>query len=116
MRIDLPGPAWAEIKDDPGDLTGEDEVIVRSAMKLTGEGADGKFSATSGSSAMMEFAMLARIITSWSFSSPINVANIRALKLSQLRPLRKAAEPFMLELREDADPNSQDGGGTGSES
>lgn len=113
MRIPLPDEAWADLKDSPDDLTGEDEVIVRSALKLTGHDGSGEFSSTAGGSAQMEFAMLSRVITAWSLPIPVNVANIRGLKLSQLRPLRKAIVPFMLELREEADPNPTAGSETG---
>lgn len=117
-RIELPDGAWAEIKD-ADDLTGEDEVKVRSAVKLTGAGGNAQddggdkaegFTATAAGTALMEFAMLARVITSWSLPQPINAINIRALKLSQLRPLKAAIRDHMEALRDD--PNSPSGSET----
>ena len=113
MRVDLPDGNWAELKDSPDELTGEDEVFVRSAVKLKSGAEDGEgFSATAAGGALMEFAMLARVITSWSFSFPVNPVNIRGLKRSQLKPLREAARPFMEELAPEKDPNSLSGGKT----
>ena len=106
MRIPLPDDQWADLKDSPDALTGEDEAVVRSAMVLTGEGSEGKFSGTAAGTALMEFAMIARVVTTWSLQLPVTAESVRGLTLRQLRPLRKAIEPFMLELREDADPNS----------
>jgi hypothetical protein len=106
LRITLPGENWAEIKE-PDELTGEDEVKVRGALILTAAAGDeGKYSSDAGGPAAMEYAMLARVITSWSFPQPVNVANIRALKMSVLRPLKEAVRPHFAEIREDADPNS----------
>lgn len=113
MRVDMPGGAWAELWDSPDDLTGEDEVLVRSAVNLKTGPEDGEgFSATAAGPALMEFAMLARVITSWSFSFPINPHNVRTLKRSQLKPLREAVKPFMEELAPEKDPNSLSGGPT----
>jgi hypothetical protein len=115
MRVPLPDDQWAEIRD-ADDLTGEDEVKVRSAVKLTGaaQGEEARMTATAAATTLMEFAMLARVITSWSLPQPINAANIAGLKLSQLRPLKKAIEAHMEELRDD--PNSLSGSETGSAS
>lgn len=114
MRVELPGDQWADLRD-PDSLTGEDEMKVRSALKLTAardeeNGGDAQsFGTTAGGSVAMEFAMLARVITSWSRPEAITADSIRALPLKVLRPLRKAIEPHMLELREDQDPNSPAG-------
>jgi hypothetical protein len=116
-RVELPDGQWAELKD-ADDLTGEDEVKVRAAVKLTGAGssqddsgdkADG-FTATAAGTTLMEYMMLARVITSWSLPQPINAINIRALRLSQLRPLKAAIRDHMEALRDD--PNSPSGSGT----
>ena len=118
-RVALPDDGWAELKS-ADDLTGEDEVKVRSAVKIKGAGEDDGgeksegFTATAAGTTLMEYAMLARVITSWSLPQPINVLNIRALKLSQLRPLRAAIKPHMEELAND--PNSLSGGETGTAS
>ena len=114
-RVELPDGQSAEIKD-PDDLTGEDEVKVRSAVKIRGAGEDDGgeksegFTATAAGTTLMEYAMLARVITSWSLPQPVNVLNIRALKLSQLRPLRAAIKPHMEELAND--PNDLSAGET----
>ena len=114
-RVALPDDGWAELKS-ADDLTGEDEVKVRSAVKIKGAGEDDGgeksegFTATAAGTTLMEYAMLARVITSWSLPQPINVLNIRALKLSQLRPLRAAIKPHMEELAND--PNDQSAGET----
>ena len=114
-RVPLDGDNWAEVRD-PDSLTGEDEVKVRSAVKIRGAGEDDGgeksegFTATAAGTTLMEYAMLARVITSWSLPQPINVLNIRALKLSQLRPLRAAIKPHMEELAND--PNDQSAGET----
>jgi hypothetical protein len=111
VRVELPNGDWAELKE-PDDLTGEDEVKVRSAVKLTGaaQGEEARMTATAAATTLMEFAMLARVITSWSLPQPISAINIQGLKLSQLRPLKKAIEAHMEELRDD--PNSLSDGGT----
>jgi hypothetical protein len=111
----LDGENWAEVRD-PDSLTGEDEVKVRSAVKIRGAGEDDGgeksegFTATAAGTTLMEYAMLARVITSWSLPQPVNVLNIRALKLSQLRPLRAAIRPHMEELAND--PNDLSAGET----
>ena len=124
MRVTLPGEnQWADIRE-PDSLTGEDEVRVRSAVKITGnaqadrsedgeDDAAGTYTGTAAATSLMEYTMLARVITSWSLSQPINVANIRALPLSVLRPLKKAIVAHMLELRAEADPNPAAGETTG---
>jgi hypothetical protein len=124
VRVEFPG-GWADIRP-ADDLTGEDEVRVRQAVKLKGSSprdrqqpggedeGDG-FTATAASTALMEFAMLARVITSWSLPQPVNALSIQGLKLAQLRALRKAIVPHMEMLRED-DPNSLSGSETASAS
>jgi hypothetical protein len=114
VRVELPDSQWADLKD-PDDLTGEDEVKVRSAVKLTGAGggsddggdkAEG-FVATAAGTTLMEYAMLSRVITEWSLPQQPSVPNIRQLKLSQLRPLKAAIRPHMEMLRDD--PNDLGG-------
>lgn len=110
VRVEFPG-GWADIRP-AGSLTGEDEVVVRSAVKLKGassrtqgDGDEGDgFTATAAGTTLMEFAMLARVITAWSLPQPINPVNIRGLMLSQLRPLKAEITEHMEALRDDPNP------------
>ena len=114
-RVEFGGDSWADIKSED-DLTGEDEVIVRSAVKLKGPvtGEEERMTATAAGTVMMEFAMLARVITSWSLPQPINPISIQRLGRAQLKPLRAAIKPHMEALRDD--PNDQSAGETGTAS
>jgi len=111
LRVDLPGGQWADIKPAE-DLTGEDEVKVMAAIpiKRSGQQDDTDVRTDGSSTSAMEYAMLARVITAWSLPQPINVSNIRSLRLSQLRPLKEAVRPHFAELQND--PNSLSGGET----
>jgi hypothetical protein len=103
VRVPLPDDNWADIRD-VGSLTGEDESVVKGAVKVRGRSGDDTW-AMSGVAVAMEFAMLRRVLTDWSFPQPITAESIRALPLSTLRPLRTAIKPHMLEMRDDEDPN-----------
>jgi len=108
VRVILPEDNWAELKD-AADLTGEDEVKVKSAVRLdvpTGTGENPGLTTSTAAAPLMEYAMLARVITSWSLPQPITVATVSALRLSYLRPLKKAIEEHMAELRDDPNPTS----------
>lgn len=109
MRVELPDGNWAEIKD-VDDLTGADEAAVKGAVRFAAVA--GKKNATvdafASASAEMELMMLARVITSWSLPVPVNASNIRNLKRSQLRPLRDAIKPHMLEMADDGEDESPD--------
>lgn len=66
MRVELPSGNWVEVREN---LKGRDKTAVHTAIKVVIE--DGKQETNAAVVDMMQNALLASIITGWSFPAPI---------------------------------------------
>lgn len=95
MRVELPGGHWADLKD-PDDLVEGDRKAARKALAVPLDD-DGNMVINAGMGDMMTDAVLAQVITGWSFEGrpipSIVPGTLDTLSIAQARALRKAAEP-----------------------
>lgn len=95
MRVDLPGGQWADLKE-PDDLIESDRKQARKWLAVVTDDA-GNMALNAGMADDMAEAVLAQVITAWSFEGrPIPAAypeSLGTLTIPQARALRKASLP-----------------------
>src|SRR5215469_57786 len=110
MRVELPEGQWAEIKD-PEQLRRKDEKAVLRASSFSVDPVAGTGIIGGSNDQDMEDAMLARVITQWSFPLPLPCADpesLDQLSLDQAPTLAKAVKPHLELISTVVDPTKKD--------
>jgi hypothetical protein len=98
VRIDLPDGQWAELRDVAG-LKAGDKVAVQRAVKFT-QAPDGKpLEVNAGMSEDMQVALLAQVITSWSYEAPVTEDAILDLPVGVYNVLAEATTDHIEVMR-----------------
>jgi hypothetical protein len=110
MRVELPEGQWAEIRG-PETLRRKDEKAVLRTSTLVID-PDTRTAIVNGANDQdMEDAMLARVITEWSFPIPLPCADpesLGQLTLEQAHVLAGAVKPHLELITVSVDPNKRD--------
>lgn len=101
-RIDLPGGAWAELRD-PDVVTERQRKPLITAMGRASkyEGMD-----DSGFGAILDVqdATILVMVAAWSFEAPVSAEGLLDLTGKTVDALRKACQPFQTDLMPDFSP------------
>lgn len=109
MRVELPD-GWAELRD-PETLTRGDQKAVLKASKLEIDPEAGVARVDGSNDEDMQDAMLARVITSWSFPLPLPSkvpGSLNKLSIAQGKALGEAVKPHLELITTKVDPGKRD--------
>jgi hypothetical protein len=110
MRVDLPGGQWADLKE-LDDLIEDDRQAARKALSVVTDD-DGNMELNAGMGDAMRNAVMAQVITGWSFEGkplPKDLPGvIGSLPIATARALRKATKDHyeLIWADDDADPTA----------
>src|SRR5215472_16282823 len=110
MRVEIPDGQWAEIRG-PETLTRKDEKHVLKASTVTIDPESRTVMTSGAESQILEDAMLARVITDWSFPHPLPIAqpgSLDLLSLDQAHALAEAVRPHLELITVKLDPGKKD--------
>ena len=101
-KIDLPGGAWASLRDADAVTERQRKPFVTAMGKASKyEGMD-----DSGFAAILDLqdALVLAMVESWSFEAPVNADGMLDLPAKTVDALRKACQPFQKDLLPDFAP------------
>lgn len=95
MRVELPGGAWADVKE-LDELVEADRTAVRKALEVATDD-EGNMLLNAGMADLMAQSVIAQVVTAWSFEGkplPSQLPGvIGSLPIATARALRKACRP-----------------------
>ena len=106
MRVELPEDQWAEIRE-PGELRRADEKAVLRVSTLTIDPETRTASVGGANDQDMEDAMLARVVTGWSFPMPLpkdDPDSLGKLTIAQAHGLAEAVKPHLELITKSVNP------------
>jgi hypothetical protein len=109
MRAELPDNNWAELRE-PGELRRADEKAVLRVSTLTINPETKKAEVNGANDQDMEDAMLARVVTNWSFPFPLpkdDPESLDKLTLDQAHALAEAVKPHLALVTSREDPSKK---------